>query len=261
LAGGKQMKTVAAIEKTSRQVILAGLGVVGLGKDYAIKRLDMLMDGFNEFVNELLIRGEEVDGNLAVNGVKDKVFRAKQRRIDHIRKQLGLGDPSVNELDNLTHKVDELTKVINKLAEQAATKQTAEKQVKAQPADKKITPATTKGVASRSAPATKAANARKATSSTAKTSSTATASTNKAASSTKVAPKIAVSKGVTKPVATQTSSAASAKAAAKTVTTKTAPASPSPAKSEAEAVTPKPASNASAVISVKSDTHSSSDKP
>lgn len=154
------MKTVAAIEKTGRQVILAGLGVVGLGKDYAIKRFDLLMDDFNGFVNDLLIRGEEVDNNLAVGGVKDKVFRAKQRRIDHIRKQLGLGDPHINELDNLSHKVDELTKVINKLAEQAEKQSVSVQPTPSKKAKVETAPSTTSKPATR---ATKPSTARKTT--------------------------------------------------------------------------------------------------
>lgn len=112
------MKTVKQIEETSRQVFMAGIGIVGLSKDYAVHKLDNIMEGVNGLVNELLIRGEEVEHELEK---KSKVQYVKERRIAQIRKRLGLAnDTYTTEIDTLSHKLDELTKVIDKLAEQKA---------------------------------------------------------------------------------------------------------------------------------------------
>merc|ERR1711916_104165 len=95
---------------------MVGIGIVGLSKDYAVHKLDNIMEGVNGFVNELLIRGEAVEQELEK---KDKARHVKERRIAQIRKRLGLtNDPYTTELDRLSHKLDELTKVIGKLAEQ-----------------------------------------------------------------------------------------------------------------------------------------------
>lgn len=123
------MKTVKQIEETSRQVFMAGLGVCGLGKDYAVHKLDSLLEDFNGFVNELLVKGEEVETDIKV---KDRVQMVKERRVAIIRKQLGLNDPQLSELDQLSQKLDMLTKVIDKLAEQKAAEQAATEKVEAE---------------------------------------------------------------------------------------------------------------------------------
>ncbi|MCY7296831.1 hypothetical protein [Alteromonas sp. a30] len=121
------MKTVKEIEETGRQFFMAGLGIVGLSKDYAVHKLDNFMEGVNEFVNELLIRGEAVEQDLEK---KDKLQLVKEKRIAQIRQRLGLAnDPYTSELDALSHKLDDLSRVIDKLiqkkAEEKAAKETS----------------------------------------------------------------------------------------------------------------------------------------
>lgn len=115
------MKTVKDIEEASRQVLMAGLGICGLGKDYAVHKLDVLMEDLNGLVNSLLLKGEQVEDDLHIN---ERVQAIKDRRIARIRKKLGFNsDPQLSELDQLSHKLDMLTKVVDKLAEQKAQKQ------------------------------------------------------------------------------------------------------------------------------------------
>ncbi len=189
------MKSVRSIEKAGRQVVMAGLGVVGLSKDMAAHKIDTLMDGFNSLVNELLTRGESLENEMEV---KDRMQTIKDRRIAQIRKQLGLANnPQTSDLDNLSHKLDELTKVITKLVDQKQAAQKAESATEAAAkkgvADKvKATPA--KRTTSRTAAAKKAVTK----TATAKTTAKETGAEKKATTASKVASKPVASSTRTK---------------------------------------------------------------
>ncbi|UAA37932.1 hypothetical protein KIH87_14705 [Paraneptunicella aestuarii] len=180
------MKTVKDIEEASRQVLMAGLGICGLGKDYAVHKLDVLMEDFNGFVNSLLLKGEQVEEDLHIN---ERVQAIKDRRISRIRKKLGFNnDPQLNELDQLSQKLDMLTKVVDKLAEQKAQKPQSEQeaaQTKAVPKEA-VQKAEVKTVTPAKKPVARKATAAKATESktSATKSTTAKSTTSTAAAKT-----------------------------------------------------------------------------
>lgn len=199
------MKTVKQIEEAGRQVVMAGLGIVGLSKDFAVHKLDALMEDFNGFVNELLTRGESVEQGM---DAKNKMQSVKDRRIAQIRKQLGLGnDPHTSELDHLSHKLDELTRVVNKLAEQ---KTATDQKAKAVPAK-----APTKRAPRAKATTTKAASTSTAKKAAAqKTTARKTTTATKAKSTTTRAKKATGATTATTPRANTSAKTAAAKTTA-----------------------------------------------
>lgn len=215
------MKTVKDIEEAGRQVLMAGLGICGLGKDYAIHKVDSFMEDFNGFVNNLLIRGELVEEELHVN---ERVQAVKDRRIARIRKKLGLNsDSQTSELDNLSHKLDMLTKVVNKLAEQKAEKLAAEN---ATDTVEKKTPVAKK------APVANKTPARRTTKTTTSARKTAAKSTSEVKEETK--PAVKRTTRTTKTTRTASSRASTAKPDTRTTKSTTAKAATTVAKAEQE---------------------------
>ncbi len=118
------MKTVKTIEKAGRQVWLAGLGVALLGREYAGKKLDEIFESGNSLISDMLSKGVDVEADIKamLNG---KVVT--DDRISELREKLGLNRESREDtIEKLTAKVDALSQVVAKLAEQKAKEEKAE---------------------------------------------------------------------------------------------------------------------------------------
>ena len=140
------MSTVKNVEKAGRQFWLAGLGACLLGKEYAVKKMDELLEGTNSLVNGVLAKGATVEGEL-----KSKLQSGfpQDEKILELREKLGLNKESKQDkIARLAVKVDALTEIVATLTvktEQAKAKApaTSETQEAATPAPKPAAKRTT----------------------------------------------------------------------------------------------------------------------
>jgi hypothetical protein len=104
------MNTVKNVEKAGRQVWLASLGACLVGKEYAVKKLDELFEGTNALVNEVMSKGQALEGEL-----KDKLPKGfpRDEKIAELREKLGLNkDSKHDKISSLAVKVDALTDMV-----------------------------------------------------------------------------------------------------------------------------------------------------
>lgn len=104
------MSTVKNVEKAGRQFWLAGLGACLVGKEYAVKKMDELLEGTNSLVNGVLAKGATIEGEL-----KDKFQSGfpQDEKILELREKLGLNKESKQDkIARLAAKVDALTEIV-----------------------------------------------------------------------------------------------------------------------------------------------------
>jgi hypothetical protein len=112
-------KTVALAHKTW----LAGLGAYDSGRQSAANKFDQLFVDGSAFVNDLLEKGESVEAQLQVKIEARKMLKDK---ISALRAKLSFGNDSRDQqIDNLSHRVDNLIDVVAKLAQQKAAENKA----------------------------------------------------------------------------------------------------------------------------------------
>lgn len=123
------MNTVKNVEKAGRQVWLAGLGAVLLGKEYAVKKLDEMFEGTNSLVNQVVTKGQEIEGDL-----KDKLSGSnpvsrsflQDEKIAELREKLGLNQESKQDkISRLAAKVDALTDIVATISVKAEEEKAA----------------------------------------------------------------------------------------------------------------------------------------
>lgn len=103
------MKDIKKIEQTGRKTWLAGLGTVGKGKEATAQSLDQFADDANHTFSALIERGIQVEDTL-----KER-FQLPQwlnQRIAAIRHRLA---PGQDELEQVTERLDETLKLLDKL--------------------------------------------------------------------------------------------------------------------------------------------------
>lgn len=154
------MKTVKNIENAGRQAWLAGLGVVILGKEYAAKKFDEVFEGTNALINEMMSKGLVVESDIKALLEGKKIDDAK---VAELREKLGLNKESKEDrLTRLSAKVDALTDVVNKLAEQQKAEATTPKTTATKPAAKKAPARKPRATAAKSTTASKSTGTAKA---------------------------------------------------------------------------------------------------
>jgi len=190
------MKTVKTIEKAGRQVWLAGLGVALVGREYAAKKLDEIIENGNSVINDMMTKGANVESD--IKAVLDgKVKVVDDAKIAELRQKLGLNrETKQDKITRLTAKVDSLSQVVGKLVEQKAKEDAVAKA----PAKTEAAPAADAKPAAK--PAAKRTTTRKPRATTAKT-TTAKASATKSTTAAKPAAKTTTRK----PVARKTTAA------------------------------------------------------
>lgn len=176
------MSTVKNVEKAGRQFWLAGLGACILSKEYAVKKMDELLEGTNSLVNGVLSKGATIEGELKT---KFQSGLPQDERILELREKLGLNRESKQDkIARLAAKVDALTEIVATLTvktEQAKAKPAAKPATKTQeaaapaattkPAAKRTTTRKPRATATKSAstaakPATRRTTAKKTTTQT-----------------------------------------------------------------------------------------------
>ncbi|BDX06079.1 hypothetical protein [Planctobacterium marinum] len=104
------MSTVKNVEKAGRQFWLAGLGACLLGKEYAVKKMDELLEGTNSLVNGVLAKGATIEGELKT---KLQSGFPQDEKILELREKLGLNKESKQDkIARLAAKVDALTEIV-----------------------------------------------------------------------------------------------------------------------------------------------------
>jgi len=205
------MNTKKNVEKASRQVWLAGLGAVLLGKEYAVKKLDEMFEGTNSLVNQVVTKGQEIEGDIKskVSGSNPlKSSFIQDEKIAELREKLGLNQESKQDkISRLAAKVDALTDIVATISVKVEEEKAA--------ASKKSAAATTAKTETKAA-APKPATARKPRAATSKT-----AAASKTASSDTAAKKPATTRTRTRKATTAKTTAAKT-TAAKTAGTKPA---------------------------------------
>ena len=128
---------------------LAGLGAYDSGRQSAANKFDQLFVDGSAFVNDLLEKGESVEAQLQVKIEARKMLKDK---ISALRAKLSFGNDSRDQqIDDLSHRVDNLINVVAKLAQQKAAENKASTTV-----SPKKTPAKTAAKPIAKASATKA---------------------------------------------------------------------------------------------------------
>lgn len=118
------MNTVKNVEKAGRQVWLAGLGACLLGKEYAVKKLDEIFEGTNSLVNNMMTKGQEVEGELKG---KLQAGLPQDEKIMELREKLGLNKESKQDkIARLALKVDALTEIVATISVKAEEANKAE---------------------------------------------------------------------------------------------------------------------------------------
>lgn len=146
------MSTVKNVEKAGRQFWLAGLGACILSKEYAVKKMDELLEGTNSLVNGVLAKGETIEGELKS---KFQTGFPQDERILELREKLGLNKESKQDkIARLAAKVDALTEIVAALSVKT-------EQAKAKPAAKPATKTQEAGATAAPKPAAKSTTTRK----------------------------------------------------------------------------------------------------
>jgi len=123
------MDTVKNVEKAGRQVWLAGLGAVLLGKEYAVDKFDEMFEGTNSLVNQVVTKGQEIEGELKGKFSGDfSLSRSfpQNEKLAELREKLGLNKESKQiKISRLAVKVDALTEIVTALNVRAEEKKAA----------------------------------------------------------------------------------------------------------------------------------------
>jgi len=150
------MNTKKNVEKAGRQVWLAGLGAVLLGKEYAVKKLDEMFEGTNSLVNQVVTKGQEIEGDIKskVSGSYSlKNSFVQDEKIAELREKLGLNQESKQDkISRLAAKVDALTDIVATIsvkAEEAKAAASAKTETKAAAPKPAVTATAKKSTATR----------------------------------------------------------------------------------------------------------------
>jgi hypothetical protein len=104
------MDTVKNVEKAGRHLWLAGLGACLVGKEYAVKKLDDLFEATTLMANEVMSKGQELEGEL--KGKFPKGF-VQDDKVAELREKLGLNKESKQaKISKLAAKVEALTDIV-----------------------------------------------------------------------------------------------------------------------------------------------------
>jgi len=141
------MDTVKNVEKAGRHLWLAGLGACLVGKEYAVKKLDNLLEATTLMANEVMSKGQELEGEL--KGKFPNGF-VQDDKVAELREKLGLNKESKQaKISKLAAKVEALTDIVATIsvkAEEEKSKATSVKEAEvkeAVTAQKKETKRTT----------------------------------------------------------------------------------------------------------------------
>jgi len=112
----KVNNTIDTAEEMARQIYLAGLGAYGKSFEQMQSQYSKLNAETSRFFEALVAKGEKLESN---TNQKIKRQTAVDKRVEEVRKKLGLDNTHTAteaKIEELTKKVDALTKAINKLS-------------------------------------------------------------------------------------------------------------------------------------------------
>lgn len=108
------MKKIEELEKVGRQAWLATIGTYAKGWEILSGKVNETFEDTNQLINELVENGEKIETDLKA---KIKRNTPLDYKILALKVKLGVEESFDDKLDLLNNKVDQLTSVIEKLAE------------------------------------------------------------------------------------------------------------------------------------------------
>jgi hypothetical protein len=106
--------TIETAEEVARKIWLAGLGAYGKSFEEMQTQYEKMNDETSRLFGELVSKGEKL---AADTKKKFKKTTSIEKRVEDLRKMLGLGDSGIDaKIDELSKKVDALTVAVKKIS-------------------------------------------------------------------------------------------------------------------------------------------------
>ena len=110
----KVNNTIETAEEVARKIWLAGLGAYGKSFEEIQSQYEKLNSETTRLFEELVSKGQKLE---AQTKEKFTVNKSVDKGIDDLRKKLGLDSSDADtKIDELSQKVDALTKAVNKIS-------------------------------------------------------------------------------------------------------------------------------------------------